>query len=114
MAIQTIGAGGAGMSVVEKTCFVVACDRCGDPYEEGDGPPHFATSESAAAYLRNVCWDTSWNSDGSAWFCEDCADVMGWVCDDCLGWFPNTVMRYTSLGRTACDECLTQATEVRE
>ena len=26
------------MSVVEKTCFVVACDRCGDPYEEGDGP----------------------------------------------------------------------------
>ncbi len=61
------------MSVVEKTCFAVACDRCGDPYEEDEGPLHFATPESAAAYLRNVCWDTSGKSDGAAWYCEDCA-----------------------------------------
>lgn len=99
------------MSVVEKTCFAVACDRCGDPYEEDEGPLHFATPESAAAYLRNVCWDTSGKSDGAAWYCEDCASVTGWVCDDCLDWFPTAVAHHTSPEWTACSECFALAAE---
>lgn len=103
------------MSVVEQKCFAIACDRCGDLYgelyEERAGPLHFDTPERAEAYLRDECWDSVWETDGEAWFCEACAGTTGWFCDNCLEWFPNTVAHHTPPGWTACNECFALAKE---
>lgn len=100
------------MSVVEQKCFAIACDRCGDLYEEGAGPVHFDTPERAEAYTLSGRWgDSVWETDGEAWFCEACADTTGWFCDDCMRWFPNAVAHHTSPGWTACNECFALAGE---
>lgn len=93
------------MSVVEQKCFAIACDRCGDLYEEGLGPVHFDTPESAGAFFRGEWLDSMWETDGEAWFCEACADTTGWFCDECMRWFPNAVAHHTSPGRNFCSEC---------
>ena len=66
---------------------------------------HFETPESDGAFFRDECRDSMWETDGEAWFCEDCAATSGWFCDDCMRWFPNAVAHHTSPGWIACSEC---------
>lgn len=97
------------MSVIEQKCFAVSCDRCGHLYAEDFGPVHFASPEGAASYLREELWDTDWETDGEAWFCERCADSTGWNCDDCGKWFADAVAHHAGPIWTSCSECFALA-----
>lgn len=62
------------MSFQTKTCVVIACDGCDDPWDAGhfDGVPHFESEQEAAEFVRGIGWIVAGRS---AW-CDSCAAKM--------------------------------------
>lgn len=44
------------MSFQTKTCVVVSCDGCTEPWGDDDGEPHFGSEAEAVEYLRGGGW----------------------------------------------------------
>jgi len=67
------------MAFQTKTCLVLSCDCCGEPYEH-DFTPHFDTKADAADDAGNSEW--LFTDDDRA-FCERCKYNHWSECEEC-------------------------------
>lgn len=89
--------------IKDITCYLVACDDCGEPWGGEFGPYHFETeagANRAFAGERDVDWTTC---DGV--YCYICREKHCWICDSCGEWFPRKEPGTTIDGETLCAPC---------
>jgi hypothetical protein len=62
------------MSLVERTTYVVYCDRCGDEAAESDDDDNCETIEEALAMAKDKGWSIPTEYGARAWhLCPECA-----------------------------------------